>query len=279
VADNLRRRSGAIVRVARSLAHPLRLVVSLLAAGPALREILAEHPGDRTSIDRVVGDGRTLALVRGGYRAVRKIARACDASVNDVLLAVTAAGLRALLVARGEPVEGVTLRTYVPVTLRRSLHGPQQGTRISQMVVPLSLGEASPRDRLRRIASETRARKARPRPSVGAVFRGRLARKILLKLVIAQRVNVTTASIPGPRRPLFLAGARVLEVFPVLPLVANEPLGIGAVSYGGTFGIGIAADRDAVPDIDVLAAGVREELAALERATRATPPKRVTAVA
>jgi hypothetical protein len=81
---------------------------------------------------------------------------------------------------------------------------------------------------------------------------------------------VTTADIPGPERPLYLAGARMLEVFPVLPLIANEPLGIGALSYAGTFNIGVAADRAAYPDLDVFAAGVRDELDALAISVRRT---------
>jgi hypothetical protein len=84
-----------------------------------------------------------------------------------------------------------------------------------------------------------------------------------------QRVNMTSASIPGPRRPLYLAGARVLEVFPVLPLIANEALGVGAVSYAGTFNVGITADSEAYPDIEVLRAGMRDELHALEASIQA----------
>ena len=273
VADNLRRRVATLVRMAGVLVHPRRAIAGAIESMPALKEMLAEQPGTQTSIDRVVGDRRTMALVRGSYRSVRRIARSCDASVNDVLLSITAAGLRALLVARGEPVETVTLRTYVPVTLRRRLRGPQQGTQISQMVVPLWLGDAAPLERLRRIAAETRRRKPRRRPPVDAIFRGRFISMLLLKLVIAQRVNVTTASIPASQRQRWFAGARVVEVFPVLPLVANEPLGVGAVSYAGSFGIGITADRDAFPDIDILAAGVRDELAALACATEGQSPK------
>jgi hypothetical protein len=85
----------------------------------------------------------------------------------------------------------------------------------------------------------------------------------MLKAVMRQRVNVTTASIPGPTVPLYLAGARIVEVFPVLPLIANEPLGVGALSYAGAFTVGVVADRDAYPDLDVLAAGMRDELHAL----------------
>ena len=266
VADNLHRRISTIGRVVRALARPATLIRTLRTEWPALRELLAEAPGDRTSIDRIVGQGRRLALVRSRYRTIRRVGRAKGASVNDVLLSVTAAGLRRLLVSRGERVAGVAVRTYVPVTLRHRLRGPQHGNEIAQMAVPLALDEADPVDRLQHVATETRRRKARPRPSLGSVFRGRLVARLLLKLVIAQRVNLTTASIPGPMRPAYFAGSRVLEVFPVLPLVGNEPIGVGAVSYAGTFNIGITVDRDAVPDIDVLASGVRDELAALAAA-------------
>jgi hypothetical protein len=93
----------------------------------------------------------------------------------------------------------------------------------------------------------------------------------MLFAVMRQRVNVTTASIPGPAMPLYLCGARVLEVFPVLPLIANEPLGVGALSYAGQFGIGVAADRDAYPDLDVFVAGAREELRSLGVSSDTTP--------
>jgi hypothetical protein len=96
----------------------------------------------------------------------------------------------------------------------------------------------------------------------------------MLKAVIRQRVNVTTASIPGPEVPLYLAGARVLEAFPVLPLIANEPLGVGALSYAGAFGIGVVADRAAYPDLDVFAAGARQDLHALGVPTVPSPAGR-----
>jgi diacylglycerol O-acyltransferase / wax synthase len=128
------------------------------------------------------------------------------------------------------------------------------------MVVPIGLGERDPVPRLRQIAAETTMRKARIRTSLGTLLHGRIVRRLMLMAVMRQRVNVTSASIPGPRVPLYLAGARVLEVFPVLPLIANEPLGVGALSYAGALTMGIAADRDAYPDLDVLAAAVRDEL-------------------
>jgi diacylglycerol O-acyltransferase len=268
VADNLRRRLAALVRTVALLCRPDRMLAGVRAAWPAVRELLADEPGAKTSLDRLVGQGRNLALVRADYLPLRRVARAHGATVNDVLLSVTAAGIRTLLIGRGEPVEGVTTRIYVPVSLRRDLRGAQQGSHIAQMAVPLPLGAAAPAVRLQRIAAETRSRKARPRQPLGTLFRGGLATRLLLTAVIRQRVNATSASIPGPKRRLYLAGAPVLEVFPVIPLIGNQPLGIGAVSYAGTLGIGITADLDTIPDLDVFAGGVREELEALGETAR-----------
>jgi diacylglycerol O-acyltransferase / wax synthase len=253
------------------LARPRTTLRHVRAAWPAVRELLAEEPATRTSLDRMVGPGRALALIPTTLEPVKEVAHANDATVNDVLLSVMAGGLRTLLRSRGETADGTTVRTYVPVSLRRGARGLQQGNLIAQMAVPLPLGASAPSDRLRRIAAETAERKAKARTSLGTLFRGRIARRLMLMAVIRQRVNVTTASIPGPMVPLYLAGARVLEVFPVLPLIANEPLGVGALSYAGAFTIGVVADRDAFPDIEVFATTVREELEALGVGTTRLP--------
>ena len=97
--------------------------------------------------------------------------------------------------------------------------------------------------------------------------RGVLGR-MFLTLVNHQHVNVTTADLPGPEFPLYFAGARLLEVFPVLPLIGRVSLGVGAISYAGQFNITAVADKGAYPDLDVFAAGVRDELHAIEMTLR-----------
>jgi diacylglycerol O-acyltransferase len=271
LADTLHRHLQRLARALSTLARPRTTVRRLRGAWPAIRELLAEKPATKTSLDRMVGPNRNLALIRTSLEAVKEVAHAHAATVNDVLLAGTAGGLRALLDSRGEPVEDTTVRIYVPVSLRRRVRGPQQGNLIAQMAVPLPLGVADPGRRLREIAAETANRKARTRTSLGTVFGGRVARRLLLMAVMRQRVNVCSASIPGPEVPHYLAGARVLEVFPILPLIANEPLGVGALSYAGRFTIGVVADRDAYPDLDAFAAGLRDELHALGVPTHPTP--------
>jgi hypothetical protein len=98
---------------------------------------------------------------------------------------------------------------------------------------------------------------------MGVLLHSRLARRALLKLLDRNPVNVTSADLVGPREPVYFAGARVLEVFPVLPLMGNVSLGVGALSYAGELDVGVIADRDAYPDLGVFVTAMEHELALL----------------
>ncbi len=138
VADNLRRHVDEMGRAFSALARPVTTARHVRAAWPAMREVFAEVPTPATSLDRRVGSDRNLALIRSSMDTVKLIAHTHEAKVNDVLLAVTAGGLRGLLHSRGEAVEDLILPVYVPVTLREArLRAQARGNRIGQMVVPL----------------------------------------------------------------------------------------------------------------------------------------------
>lgn len=261
--ENLRRRAGELGHVPSSLARPVTAWRRGLTAWRAMREFLAEGPAPQTSLDRVAGLDRTLALIRTPLDSVREVADCHDATVNDVLLAATAGGLRRLLYHREEPVEDTIVRIAVPVSLRRHQGGGTGGNLVGEMVVPLPVGGSHPSGRLRRIAAETARRKARTPPTVGTLLGSRIARRAVRKAIDRQRVNVASADVAGPPMPLYLAGARLLEMFPVLALVAKASLGVGAMSYAGRFNIGLVADRGAYPDLAVFATGMREELGTL----------------
>ena len=247
-----------------TLTRPVTIARHLRVGWSAARVLSAGQPTPDTSLNRRVGAHRTLALIRGSLDQIRPVAHAHDATVNDMLLAATAGGLRELVRSRGEPIDDLTLPVYVPATLRQPRGRDRaRGNLVAQMVVPLPIGESDPGRRLARIATETAARKAEPHASVGSVLRSRLVRRALLKVLDSHPVNVTSADIPGPRRPLYLAGARLLEVFPVLPLIANVSLGVGGLSYADQFNITVVADRDAYPDLDILVMGMWNELRAL----------------
>jgi WS/DGAT/MGAT family acyltransferase len=272
LTDDLRRHAGGLVGALSTLTRPVTTARRIRAAWPAMRAAFTSVPTPVTSLNRRVGPDRDIALIRGDLTQVKQIARAHDAKVNDVLLAVTAGGLRGLLSSRGERVDDLLLPVYVPVTLRRPQHRAQaRGNLIGQMLVPLPIGTTDSGRRLRQIAAETATQKARSHPNLGVVLRSRIARRALLKILDRHPVSVTTADVPGPQVPVYLAGARLLEVFPVLPLIGNVTLGVGALSYAQQFNITAVADRDACPDLDVFAASARDELRALAAAALVSP--------
>ena len=265
--DNLQRRLAKLGSGLKKVSHPAAMLRRARAAVPAMRELLTEEPGPQTSLNRVIGPDRTLALMRSSLELVNEVAHLHGATVNDVLLAVIAGGLRGLLRNRGEPIEGLILPIYVPVSLRRGRSAKEGGNLISQMVVHLPVGIADPSRRLRQIALETAERKAIGRLSLGTMFHSKLVRGAMLKLIVRQRVNVVSADLPGPQAPLYFAGARLIEVFPLLNLLGNESLGVGALSYAGQFNIMAVGDADTYPDIDVFAASAHDDLCALAETT------------
>jgi WS/DGAT/MGAT family acyltransferase len=263
ITDNMAKLLQSWAGLFRALLHPAVTFRRIRTTWPAARELFAETPSTPTSLDRVVGADRNVALIRDRLDDVKTAGKSRGSTVNDVLLTGIAGGLRSLLQGRGESLDGTTMRVYSPISLRTGRPGVQQGNLVAQMAIPLRLDEPDPDRRLRQIAASTREGKARTRTSLGVLIHGRITRRLMLMAAMRQRVNVATASIPGPTEPLYLLGARVREVFPILPLIANQPLAVGALSYAGALNIGITGDRDLVPDIDAFREGVCAELEAL----------------
>jgi diacylglycerol O-acyltransferase len=197
----------------------------------------------------------------------KAIAHANGATVNDFLLTAVAAGYAELLRGRGERIDGLVLRAFVPVSLHREQPGQARGSVDAGMLVPLPISEADDIRRLQLIARETAERKKKSRPPAGSMFRTVLLQRAFLRLMPRQRfMNAYVANVPGPPIPMYFAGAPVLELFPIVPLTANVSVGVGALSYAGAINITVVADRDLCPDLDVFVEGVRRSLDALERA-------------
>jgi WS/DGAT/MGAT family acyltransferase len=270
--DNLRRRFDALGRAFATLIRPVTALRRVREALPALRETFAEERAPRTSLNRPIGPARRLAVVRSSVDRAGEIAAAHGATINDVLMAAIAGGLHDLLRARGERVDDLVLRAYVPVSLRQGQRGRAEGNLDGMMVVPLPIGVLDPVRRLQLIAAETTERKKMNRPRAGTLLRNGVIQRVVLRVMAHQRwANAYVANVPGPPVPLYLAGAPLLEVFPVVPLTGNITVGVGALSYAGQFNLTAVADRDACPDIDVFARGVRDALQALAAPTRMTP--------
>jgi diacylglycerol O-acyltransferase / wax synthase len=261
--DNLRQRRGELGRTLTKLAHPADTARQARRGWPAAREAFVEARAPRTSLTQRIGWHRRFALVRSNLEVVKRTAHAHDAKVNDVLLTVVASGLRDLLRGRGEPVDGVVLRAFVPVSLHTGV-GQARGNRDGAMLVPLPVGEPDELRRLRLIAAETAARKKKSRPAGGTLFRNAVIQRAALRAAPHQRVmNTYAANVPGPPVPLYFVGAPILEMFPVVPLMANVSVGVGALSYAGQFNLTAVADKELCPDLEVFADGARRSLEVL----------------
>jgi hypothetical protein len=134
------------------------------------------------------------------------------------------------------------------------------------MVLPLPVGHLDPVCRLTRIAAVTRAAKAGRDRRYRGVLASPLLPTSLLRLSIhwlrrhgGTKVNLYVTNVPGPPRPLWLAGARLQSAVPIAPLVAGVPLAVAALSYAGELVISIQVD-DALADLDRLTAAVADHL-------------------
>jgi WS/DGAT/MGAT family acyltransferase len=260
--DNLRRRLHGLGGGLSSLARPSGTGPRARRAWLAWREFVAAR-APSTSLNRPIGPDRRLAVVHDRLDLTKQVAHAHHATVNDVVLAAVAGGLRQLLAGRGEDVEGLVLHVMVPISLHHEQPGQARGNQDAMMLVPLPLGEPDPVRRLQLIAAETAARKQQARPQVGGgIFRFLAVQRAWYRRFPRQRsVNLTVTNVPGPPVPLYLAGARLLELFPVVPILGNMTLGVGVLSYAGQLNFTAIADRDTCPDVEVFAQGVRSTLA------------------
>jgi len=267
LADNLRRRRAELGRGWSGLTHPARTRRQARAAWPAWREVLTEHPAPHTSLNHPVGTGRRLAIVRGRLDITKRIAHAHHATVNDVVLAAVAGGLRQLLASRGEDVEQLVQRAMVTISTHHEQPGQVRGNKPGWMMVPLPLGEPDPVRRLELIAAQTAARKHKARPQVGSgIFRFAAGQRAWYRHFPQQRsVNLVVTNVAGPPVPLYLAGAPLLELFPMMPVMGNLTLVVGVLSYAGQLNLTAVADHDHCPDLEIFTRGVRGALDDLAR--------------
>ena len=230
----------------------------------------------KTSLTRPIGPHRRFEIVRVRLDDVKRIKNRFGTTVNDVVLTLVTGGMRALLLSRGDNVEGLTQRAMVPVSVRDPSRRMTYGNMVSMMAADLPVGESAPRLRLERIRASMAGLKE-SKQAIGADFWVKMseyAPPTILALagraVAMQRmVNIVVTNVPGPQFPLYLMGGEMLEAFPCVPILGTTSLGVAVLSYNGALNFGLTGDWDIVPDLDVFARGI--EAAARELLDLATP--------
>jgi diacylglycerol O-acyltransferase / wax synthase len=284
VADavaELVRRPTAVADTVRMGVLDLRSTAGKVAGavgGLAAAARVAARPAPSTPMNVPIGEQRRFGVARTDLDDYKRVRKQHGGTVNDVVLATVAGALRGWLLSRGEAVTGsTTMRALVPVSVRSDEQRGSAGNRVSSYLVDLPVGEPDPVIRLSQVSFAMKAHKESGQ-SVGADAIVALSgfAPPTLHAVAAQVANgmtrrlfnVVVTNVPGPQFPLYAAGAQMLDMFPVVPLAKGQAMSIGLTSYNGGVFYGLNGDRDAMPDIDVVAALLSEALAELVETVR-----------
>jgi len=243
----------------------------LVAAGSFLRTGLAA-PG--SPINCAIGPYRRFAWVRTDLADMKSIKNVAGGTVNDVVVAAVSGALGRYLRGRGHSTEGLELRAMVPISVRADDEHGSLGNRVSAMMAPLPVDREDPIERLEAV-SETMKDLKSSSQAVGASlltdvtdFTPPTIAAQAARLQSRQRFfNTVVTNVPGPQFPLYLLGRELLDIFPMVPLAANQAVCFGIMSYNGGINFGLTADYDSSPDLDTLAADLRASLAELLDAT------------
>jgi WS/DGAT/MGAT family acyltransferase len=236
-------------------------------------------PAPTTSLNEPISGTRLFAAVPVDLEDVRTIRGALGGTVNDVVLALCAGGLRAQLLGRGEePPAG--LRAQVPVNIRSQDRAHSLGNELTSLFVELPLDEEDPVAMHRRIVARALELKAGNQRTGGKAIVDLtdlgppLAGAMLARSMFGgpRMFNLTITNVPGPPEPRYAFGARMVEVLPLVPLFAGHQVGIAVVSYAGRLMFGLNADQVGAPDVDVLAEGITRTLEALLAAAGSEAP-------
>jgi WS/DGAT/MGAT family acyltransferase len=278
--------AGGVVSRARSAASaataPLQLarnprdITRAPEVATKAARALADSVRPGAGVSRFTRQGsplRHLATATRPLDDLKEVARATNTSVNDVLLAAVAGGVRRFeLETGGQPQR---LKTMVPVSVRTAVGESEFGNRITFVFVDLPCDEPDPRRRLENVAAEMGTRKANGQPE-GADFLLRLLgltprtiQHVLSRLATSPRTfDLTVSNIPGPRPPLWMLGCELREAYPVVPMADSHAVSIGMTTVRDDIFLGVYADRETLPDADHLAAlidGAFDELRELAR--------------
>ena len=190
---------------------------------------------------------------------VKRMRKAVEgATVNDVALAVLGGALRSYLSDAGE-LPDAPLRAMTPVSVRTPEEKAALGNQVSAMIVSLGTDVDDPVQRLAAVTASTVASKEMTQAigarnlteisqfapgaliGVGTRLAGRFARRVGV-------INTVVTNVPGPRDPLYFAGAESIRSFAAGPVVDGMGLINIVSSYVDQFMLMFTADRAMMPD-------------------------------
>lgn len=214
----------------------------------------AAQPAAKSPLNGPVGPQRRFDWLRMPLTEFKAVSRTFGCTVNDVVIATVAGAVREFLLSHHVRPRDIDFRIAAPVSVRRREERGRLGNRISAWVVQLPVAEPDPRKRLETLKAATQELKS-SQQALGVQTMMAIAEwtpTVLLSLgmrAASVAANMVVTNVPGPRIPLYVLGAKVLDFYPVVPLARSNGLGIALISYAGTIHWGFNADYRLVPDL------------------------------
>ncbi|HEX3823367.1 MAG TPA: wax ester/triacylglycerol synthase family O-acyltransferase [Mycobacteriales bacterium] len=285
--------AGNPVRGAR-LTYSLARSLPLLAASPGRprlpvidrllgrdANVILSSAGLRapsTPFNKPIGPHRRWAFRTVPFEDVRAVKNASGTTINDVVMALCAGALRRYLDDH-DALPDAPLVAAVPVSVRTEEQKGAGGNRVSSIIAALPTSIDDPAERLEATHEAMRAAKeqhgAMPADLLTDVAQFAMpalagqAARLSARLRLLERINpfnLIISNVPGPNIPLYYAGAKLLQYYPLSAIADGQGLNITVMSYGGGMHFGLIADRDLVPDLDLLAGFLVDELKVLVHA-------------
>jgi WS/DGAT/MGAT family acyltransferase len=266
IRDDLAQLAARPLRLAEEAAklarHPLRAAerVGEVVGGIAESFANALEPHTPTPLE-----GHTSAHRRVDWHWVpldplHPVRKAVGATVNDTALAIFAGGLRRFLMARGCDPSELRYRVCIPVDMRPPDDDFAQANHVSAFFVRLPLEERNPKRRLEMIREETRrAKQSRAAAGTewmmqaGDWFGAPWVTRAGVELIrLASPFNLVATHVRGPSQPLYMLGAELESMLPLVPLMDGQGLSVAMLTLNGRLGYGLLADWDRVPDLAML---------------------------
>jgi diacylglycerol O-acyltransferase / wax synthase len=278
--------TNELVRAVPTLAPALStLVGGMLGLNRGDGEVIPTTPGraPMTPFNAQITPHRRLALRSVDLDSVKTVKNAFGVSVNDVVMAMSAGALRRWL-GDHHALPDAPLIAMIPVSVRDPASKAAMGNKVSAMLAALPTNVADPGDRLQIVHAATKTAKAQqaviPQGLVDQVsdfappaLTARAARVVFATGVLHRLppFNVCISNVPGPNVPVYLCGAKLLAHYPVSVITDGQGLNITLVGYLGQLHFGLVSCRELIPDLDVLADYLVEELDLLLKAASQRP--------
>lgn len=267
------RRVGAVERYAKLGGKMLGKGIEVVQ-DPTLAAMLAREGGEiaRELVVALALPDDPPSMLRGALGTAKRVAwatpldldevkavgRACDCTVNDVLMATAAGALRGYMLDRGSAVDGITLRATVPVNLRPLEHARKLGNHFGLVFLDLPVGEPNPVRRLAHVAACMDQLKGSRQAIVafGLLAALGMAPQPVQELALdlfSRKATAVATNVPGPQQPLYLAGCAVRELMFWVPQTGSIGVGLSILSYDNRVHFGLVTDARLVPDPDAVA--------------------------